>query len=160
MSINKNGLPFGLAYMGCYLAYNGLEPNKAGLIDGAAEMTASERQCILSSILKVVEMTEEDVDGDGVVDENDAEEIFQAAHDQYSVDCVTDEESHGKMYKKHILFNVDFHIRMGDKAPDTVKDFIVNFYEEIMDSTDSGSLIEDTEREQVESWKKLLYNLD
>lgn len=159
MSINKNGLPFGLAYMGCYLAYNGTEPNKAGLIDGAAEMTASERQYILSSILKVVEMTEEDVDGDGVVDENDAEEIFQAAHDQYSVDCVTEEESDGEMYTKTILFNVDFHIRMRDAAPDTVKAFIMNFYEGIMDSTDSGSTIEDVERKQVESWRKLLYNL-
>lgn len=159
MSINKNGLPFGLAYMGCYLAYNGTEPNKAGLIDGAAEMSAAERQYILSSILKVVEMTEEDVDGDGVVDENDAEEILQAAEDQYTVDVVTEEEMDGEMYTKTILFNVDFHVRMRDAAPDAVKEFIMNFYEGIMDSTDSGSTIEGIERKQVESWRKLLYNL-
>ena len=162
MNIDENKLPFGLAYMGIYLAYNGLEPNEEGYESlGAAEMTETERKFILSGILKVIEMTGDDIDGDGVVDDNDAEEIFNAAHDRYVLDVASEQEVDGEMYKNTLLFNVDFHSRMGANAPDSVKDFIMKFYEGIRDaSTSSSSKVEEIEAKQVESWRKLLYGED
>ena len=132
--------------MGIYLAYNGQEPNMEGVIDGAAEMTEAERKVILSGILKVIEMTGDDIDGDGVVDDNDAEEIFNAAHDRYVLDVDSEQEVDGEMYKNTLVFNVDFHSRMGANAPDSVKDFIMKFYEGIRDaSTSSSSKVEEIE---------------
>ena len=106
MSIDKDKLPFGLAYMGIYLAYNGQQPNMEGVIDGAAQMTEAERKVIHSGIFKVIEMTGDDIDGDGVVDEIDAEEIFEAAHDQYTVDCSEEVQFYDGTYPKQIVFDL------------------------------------------------------
>ena len=158
MSIDKDKLPFGLAYMGIYLAYNGQEPNMEGVIDGAAEMTEAERKVILSGILKVIEMTGDDIDGDGVVDEIDAEEIFEAAHDQYTVDCSEEVQIYDDTYTKQIVFDLRFHRRMKDLAPDSVKEFMMNFYKEVINASDSGSKLEDIEERQLETIRETLFD--
>jgi len=158
MSIDKDKLPFGLAYMGIYLSYNGQEPNMEGVIDGAAEMTEAERKVILSGILKVIEMTGDDIDGDGVVDEIDAEEIFEAAHDQYTVDCSEEVQIYDDTYTKQIVFDLRFHRRMKDLAPDSVKEFMMNFYKEVINASDSGSKLEDIEERQLETIRETLFD--
>ena len=158
MSIDKDKLPFGLAYMGIYLAYNGQEPNMEGVIDGAAEMTEAERKVILSGILKVIEMTGDDIDGDGVVDEIDAEEIFEAAHDQYTIDCSEEVQIYDDTYTKQIVFDLRFHRRMKDLAPDSVKEFMMNFYKEVINASDSGFKLEDIEERQLETIRETLFD--
>ena len=158
MNIDENKLPFGLAYMGIYLAYNGQEPNMEGVIDGAAEMTEAERKVILSGILKVIEMTGDDIDGDGVVDEIDAEEIFEAAHDQYTIDCSEEVQIYDDTYTKQIVFDLRFHRRMKDLAPDSVKEFMMNFYKEVINASDSGFKLEDIEERQLETIRETLFD--
>ena len=159
MNIDENKLPFGLAYMGIYLAYNGLEPNEEGYESlGAAEMTEAERKLILSGILKVIEMTGDDIDGDGVVDEIDAEEIFEAAHDQYTIDCSEEVQIYDDTYTKQIVFDLRFHRRMKDLAPDSVKEFMMNFYKEVINASDSGSKLEDIEERQLETIRETLFD--
>ena len=160
MNINKDGLSFGVAYVGCYLAYNGVEPNKSGLIDGAAQMTAAERETIISGILELIEMTEEDVDGDGVVDESDAEEIFEAAHDQYGIDSRTEVERDGEAYTKNIIFEVEFHGNLKRKGVDnSVKEWMIGFYESVCNaSSEGGSVLEDHEEKVLGSIRKLLFD--
>ena len=158
MSIDKDKLPFGLAYMGIYLAYNGQEPNMEGVIDGAAQMTEAERKVILSGILKVIEMTGDDIDGDGVVDEIDAEEIFEAAHDQYTIDCSEEVQIYDGTYTKQIVFDLRFHRRMKDLAPDSVKEFMMNFYKEVINASDSGFKLEDIEERQLETIRETLFD--
>ena len=157
MSVDINGLAFKLAYNGVNLAFDGLDPHGENAGAGnLAEMNSGERSAICNGILSLLEILEEDVDGDGVVDMNDAEAILEAAIDKYTVDVNKKEEFAGEMYPSHLVNTLSFHWSLNDKGVDnSVKDFIWSFYMDISGAQESAG--EHLEKESLELWRKTLY---
>ena len=47
---------------------------------------------------------------------------------------------------------------MKDLAPDSVKEFMMNFYKEVINASDSGSKLEDIEERQLETIRDTLFD--
>lgn len=141
MEYNKmeDKLAFKLAYSAVFLT--------ADIGNGSSsDVSYEERDAIVSGILDLLEMMEEDIDGDGVVDRNDAEEVLQAALDAYDL---TPEDGRGE---KVAIYNHGFR-----GAADTVKEWIMNFYQKASDSEDSGAAFEEIEKKVLDIIRDAMY---
>ena len=158
MAVNENSFSFGLAYCGVYLAMNGFDQGEALLDGNIAEIDESERGTIVSGILSLLEMIEEDVDGDGVVDENDAETIYQAALSAYDSDSGQTVGSGDEEVSLRINKVVAFNVALNQKGVDnSVKEWILDFYKGIADATHSGARLEEIENNVINILRNCLY---
>ena len=135
----EDRLAFKLAYTAVYVTAN--------IGNGSSsDVNSDERDAIVAGILDLLEIMEDDIDGDGVVDRNDAEEVLQAALDAY--DLTPEDERSGKV----VLYNLGFR-----DAEDSVKEWIMNFYQKASDSDDSGVGLEHFEKNVLDIIRNAIY---
>ena len=135
----EDKLAFKLAYSAVFLT------GKIGS-GSSSDVSYEERDAIVDGILNLLEMMEEDIDGDGVVDRNDAEEVLQAALDAYDLTPEDDRTS------KVVAYNYGFR-----GAADSVKEWIMNFYKKASDSDDSGAAFEQIEKNVMDILRDAIY---
>lgn len=156
MSVNEKGFSFGMAYTSVMLALNGFKPGTALVGGNTANMSQSEEDAIKSGLLTFIEMAEEDVDGDGTVDHNDAAEIYNAALDKF-ISEVEQENSEGANLS--IARVINFNLAVGQSDLNVaVKDFLRDFYRSILDAEDDGFALETGERKVLDTIENCLYN--
>jgi len=156
MSVNENGFSFGMAYTSVSLALNGFKPGTALVGGNTANISPSEEDAIKNGLLHFIELVEEDVDGDGTVDHNDAAEIYSAALDKF-ISEVDQEDSDGM--KLSVIRIVNFNLAIGKSdVDDAVRDYLMNFYRSICDAEDDGFALETAERNVLETIENCLYD--
>ena len=145
MGVNKDGLAYKLAYTAVFLT--------ADIANASSQegVNDDERESIITGILDLLDMTEEDVDGDGVVDRADAREIFDAACQQYDSEYTIE----GKVTENVVAFNYPLQ-----GTSDGVKDWVMKFYQNAVDAEDRGSAHEAIENNVIEILRKAIYGED
>ena len=125
----KNFLPYLLAYSGFYFAFDGLSQDDANAWSQIGKIVPEEEEAILNGINKLLNLTNEDLDENGIVNMDDTKSLVDIAFHDYNLDVKKKVNDSNKAIQNLSLL-VEKVARLKEDSP-LVVDFCYNYLKEV-----------------------------
>ena len=129
----KDFLPYLLAYGGIYFALDGFSQDDEKSWGDLAKMTSHEEEVILDGIHKLLNLTKEDIDENGIVNMSDVKILVDIAFKDYNIDVKKKVVDSNRAIQNLSLL-LEKVARLKNDSP-LVVDFCYNFLKDVSNAS-------------------------
>jgi len=147
----KDYLPYLLAYGGAYFAFDGLSKDNASSWNDSAKMIPLEEEVILNGINRLLDLTNEDINEDGIVNMDDTRQLVHAAILDYNRDATKKVGDDMNVAIQNLTLLLEKVARVRQDSP-LVLDFCYNFLKDVSNASNRSN------RSQSEKLLKIVHD--
>lgn len=146
----KDYLPYLLAYGGAYFAFDGVSKENANSWSNSGKMVPLEEEVILNGINRLLDLTNEDINEDGIVNMDDARQLVDAAILDYNRDTTKKVGDDSTVAIQNLSLLLEKVARVRQDSP-LVLDFCYNFLKDVSNASNRS------DRSQSEKLLKIVH---
>lgn len=151
-NVDRNSLPYLMAYSGIYIAFDGLTKEDASRWSSAGVLSDLEKKTINQYIYDLLLITKNDLNDDGEVCFQDAEELVDLVIKEYNKDC---KKKYGSDSNVAIQKFSQFITRVeNDKSSPEILDFCYSFLKNLKNVSNNPKSAEKLIKIIEKSWFK------